>query len=145
MGEKEWLKAPRMNGARGWSRVRRTYALSAVVTAGFVALEAGPLLGAWLAVELRSGAALWLYLLATLGGLTLIPFVAVCVLGYQGLRRGVGVAPLLVGLGLWASLCVGLGGSDGPDWLPLVSLAVLPAVAALLTHPCRRQVSSAAR
>jgi hypothetical protein len=145
MGEQEWLKAPRMNGARGWSRIRRTYALAAVVTGGFVAVEAVLLAAAWLSIELRFEPALLLYLFATLGGFTLLPFVAVCVLGYQGLRRGLGVAPLLVGLGLWASLCVGLGGSDGRDWLPLVSLAVLPAAAALLTHPRRRQVESAAR
>jgi hypothetical protein len=142
MGEDRWLLAPRMNGARGWVRVRRAYALTAVVVAVFVTVEAGLLHGARLVARVDDGAATALYVLATAGAFTLLPFVAVCALGYQGLRRGLGVAPLLVGAGLWASLCLGLGERG---WLPLVALALLPGVAALATHPCRDQVGSAAR
>lgn len=131
-----------MNGARGWSRVRRSYALTAVVASGFMALEAALLGGAWLSFELRFEPGLLLYVLAVLGGLTLLPFVALCVLGYQGLRRGLGVAPLLTGLGLWASLWSVV---NHRPWVLLVALAVLPGLAALVTHPRRGQVSSAAR
>lgn len=142
MGEEEWLKAPRMNGARGWPRIRRTYALTAVVAGGFVALEALMLLGAWLSAELRVGAVPWFWILYFVFGLTVFPFGALCVLGYQGLRRGLGVAPLLTGLGLWASLWPLL---NDRVWVALAALAVLPGLAALATHPRRRQVESAAR
>lgn len=142
MGEEQWLKASRMNGARGWSRVRRTYALTAVVAGGFVALEALMLLGLWLSSELRVESGLWFWILFFAFGLTVFPFVAMCVLGYQGLRRGLGIAPILVGLGLWASLWFLV---NHREWVTVLALAVLPGVAALVTHPRRRQVESAAR
>jgi hypothetical protein len=131
-----------MNGARGWSRVRRSYGLTAVVTIGFVAVEALLLAATWLAVELRFEAAPWLLVLYWVGGLTVFPFVALWVLGYQGLRRGLGVAPILVGLGLWGSLWFLL---NHREWVIVVALAVLPGLAALATHPCRRPVGSVAR
>jgi hypothetical protein len=131
-----------MNGVRGWARLRRSYALTALVAGGFVAVEAGLFGAAALLARVHEGAATAVYILAVLGAFTVLPFAAVCVLGYQGLRRGLGVAPLLVGVGLWASLCLGLGERA---WVLLVALAVLPGAAAMATHPCRGQVGSAAR
>jgi hypothetical protein len=86
----------------------------------------------------------WLHPLTLVAyALTVLPFVAVWALGCVGLHRGVGVGPLLVGLGLWAVVCFGL---DSGPLLLVAALALLPGVAALVTHPRRRaQVGSAAR
>jgi hypothetical protein len=137
MGETQEVPE-RPNGARGWARVRRTYAVSLAVVAGYAALVAG-LVGLGQLTRWD-----WAHpLLVVVYALTVLPFVAVWALGYVGLHHGVGVGPLLVGLGLWAVLWFGL---DGGPLLLVAALALFPGVAALVTHPRRRaQVASAAR
>lgn len=143
MGAGEQAPDQRPNGARGWDRVRRTYAITLAVVLGWLALLA-LLLVIWQLTRWP-----WLHPMALVAyALTIVPFAALLALGYWGLHSGVGVAPLLAGLGLVATFYVGW--ADRP-WPPLLVLAVLPGLAALLTHPRRRprvgqaQVRSAAR
>jgi hypothetical protein len=131
----------RPNGARGWARVRRTYAVTLAVVVGYAALVAG-LFGLGQLTR-------WDWLnpwLVVVYALTVLSAVAVWALGYLGLHHGVGIGPLLVGLGLWAALWAGPDTDGGGLWVFCAALALLPGVAALVTHPRRRaQVGSAAR